>query len=208
MHAGLAVARAGLPVDLNAITKLLSDNNDQDHYVRHAGMMALTVQPAESFKQASEHASPSVRLAAAVAARRTANLALVTLLRDTDQRVVAEAARAINDLPLEQFAVNLARLPITKDLDPVIWRRIVNANFRLGGQESAARLAGYINQAELPRELRVMCLQALEQWQKPSVRDWVTGEYRPLTRSTSESIESAITPHLAAWLNDPQPKFS
>ncbi len=79
---------------------MLAENDNKDAYLRHAGVMALTVMPPSDLeKKVITHKSPAVRLAAAVAFRRLESPLAAKLLSDGDPQVVAEAAHAIFDDP-------------------------------------------------------------------------------------------------------------
>ncbi len=56
----------------------------------------------------------------------------------------------------------------------------LNANFRLGKAEHAAALAKYAGRDDVPEHLRVEAIAMLGDWEKPSPRDRVLGNWRPL----------------------------
>ena len=63
-----------------------------------------------------------IRLAAVVALRRNARFELVDFLGDQEPRVVLEAARAINDVPIRNDLPALAALADAAQLDPLLKR--------------------------------------------------------------------------------------
>src|ERR1044072_8975383 len=96
---------------MNGLFHMLEQNADADPYLRHAAVMGLTgIADREALRAAASHSSASVRLGAALALRRLEDPTIATFLNDTNIQVVAEAARAINDLPIETALPQLAAL--------------------------------------------------------------------------------------------------
>ena len=169
--------------------------DDNDPWLRHAGVMALVGCASEAELAAmAKDASANVRLAATIALRRLASPKLEQFLKDKESLVVAEAARAINDLPivaalpaLAALADDLGRLaelpggsaeaPGPRD---AILRRVVNANLRIGTLTAQLRLASLIANEGLPEGIRVEAVTAFDEWSKPNGKDRVTGLWRPL----------------------------
>jgi putative membrane-bound dehydrogenase-like protein len=87
------------------------ENEDQDPFLRHAAVMGLAGmgQPDRIRELASDQFAQT-RLAAVLAMRRGADPQLARLLHDADLRVATEAARAINDLPIDEGMPALAAL--------------------------------------------------------------------------------------------------
>ena len=201
LYAALALARYPRPQVAPAVFRMLAEANNHDPALRHAGVMALaaTAKPLllwESFQrqpEAIKH-SRAVRLALAVALRRMNSPIVARLLDDPDPDVVAEAARAIHDVPIPRALPALAeRLnrSIIRSRDAAL-RRAINANFRLGGKERARRLATLAADAQAPIELRRGALELLEAWADPDPRDWVLGMWRPLERRSAEPARQAM----------------
>src|SRR5262249_23905355 len=140
--------------------------------------------------------SPGVRMAAVLALRRLERPEIAAFLNESDPLIVAEAARAINDLPivsalpplaaLLKDADKLSKLPAGDDKKPgprdAIIRRAINANFRLGTPASASALVAFAASGVLPGSLRAEAISALGDWAQPSGRDSVTGLWRPLAK--------------------------
>ena len=101
--AALALARCGAAARdaLPNVTAMLWENADADPFVRHAGVTALAsiAEPAQLAALASDP-FPAVRLGALLALRRTGDRGVARFLYDPDPRIVAEAARAIWDVPV------------------------------------------------------------------------------------------------------------
>lgn len=166
-----------------------------DPWLRHAGVMALTSCASEKELHAlAADPAVNVRLAAVVALRRLSSARLEKFLADQDPRVVAEAARAINDLPVESAVPALAAL--ADDLDrfaslpagtheapgprDAILRRVVNANRRLGTRKAEQRLTAIIANNHLPESIRLEAVHAFDDWARPDGKDRVSGLWRPL----------------------------
>src|SRR6185295_6041865 len=76
--------------------------DDNDPWLRHAGVMALVGCASEAeLAVLAKDTSVNWRLAATVALRRLASSKLEQFLKEQEPLVVAEAARAINDLTIE-----------------------------------------------------------------------------------------------------------
>ena len=79
-------------------SSMLAENDDHDVYLRHAGSLALaSIGDAPALEALAQHESAAVRLAAVIALRRMRHAGVARFLADADERVVTDAARAIND---------------------------------------------------------------------------------------------------------------
>jgi quinoprotein glucose dehydrogenase len=100
-----------------AVLAMLRVNNNEDRYLRHAGVVALTaLADAPALRRLSGDASAAVRLAAVVALRRKESPAIADFLKDQDPWIILEAARAISDLPIASALPQLAALSADKSL--------------------------------------------------------------------------------------------
>lgn len=107
--AAIALGRLGRPECVPAVVEVLRANENQDPTLRHAAVMALVGCAAPNVLQALNHEhSAAVRLAAVVALRRLERAEVADFLDDPDAKVVLEAARAINDLPITLAVPRLA----------------------------------------------------------------------------------------------------
>jgi quinoprotein glucose dehydrogenase len=135
-------------------------------------------------------------------------------LHDSNPLLVAEAARAINDLPITNALPRLAALIEQDDAiaalpagdaekpgprDAVL-RRIINANYRLGGSSNAMALASFSATSQAPERFRAETIALLADWEKPSGRDRITGLWRPLSVRDPQIAGAALQPHLVALL--------
>lgn len=207
------LSKIGLAKDFTVVQTMLQ-RSETDPWLRHAVSLALEHCGSDSELAALEqNPSLQVRLAAVVALRHKASPLVQAFLTDADPLVVAEAARAINDLPivealpalaaLSDARPALAQLPSGPETAPTprdaILRRVINANFRLGSIASAQRLARLAAAPDFPTTLRSEALTLLANWEKPDGKDYITGLWRPLTSRPALASEE-ISDRLLAVL--------
>ncbi len=182
-----------------AVLDMLRDNADKDAYLRHAGVMALAESGAKDvWMKAADDASPAVRMAVLLALRRTNDADVARYLNDADPKLVVEAARAINDVPIDAATPKLAALAQRPGLSLPLGYRVLNANFRLGKKENVEAVAGFAGRADALDELRIEALKELADWTKPAGRDRVVGVWRPLEPRQPEQAADAFRAALAA----------
>jgi quinoprotein glucose dehydrogenase len=176
---------------------------DDDPVLRHSVALGLAMVRPEEFGRLVESDRSQTRLAVLLAWRRWEVRVVARFLSDSDPRLVVEAARAIHDLPIEG-AMTLLAAVIDKaytgsadDYD-AFFRRVLNANFRLGKAEHAAALAAYAGRKDVPELLRIEALDMLGAWAKPAPRDRVLGSWRPLAERDSAVAANALRTQLAA----------
>jgi putative heme-binding domain-containing protein len=176
-----ALGRIEYEKAVQPIIGLLESNNDEDAYIRHAASLALArIGKAEPLKALANHPSFAVRLGAVVALRRMQHASIAAFLRDTDERVVTEAARAINDDHSIKDALPALgdALQYTPYKNEALIRRAINANLRVGSDKALDNLLAYATKSTNPVAMRAEALAALSTWAKPSVVDRVDGRYR------------------------------
>jgi len=200
--AAMALGKIGGPETIESLSELLRSNADKDVYLRHAGVMGLlgAIRSAAPAKQVellgsvAKDASPSVRMGALLAMRRLQQPEIAGFLDDSEPRLVVEAARAINDASIDSAMPQLATLisqaprfaawPTGTPEQPgprdALFRRTINANFRLGTSASATALSEFAANPKLPESFRTEALALLGEWATPSGRDRITGLWRPL----------------------------
>ena len=182
------------------ILNMIERNNDEDLYLRMAGMIALgRIGAVDPLVALSDSPSRALRTAAVVALRRIESPGIARFLQDEDEYIVAEAARAINDdysIPdaLPALAATLGDPRFTAE--PLI-RRAISANVRVGGKESVERLTAYATNTSAPAELRSEAISALAVWAHPSVFDRVDGRYRGEFEQDSTVAAAALGPEIA-----------
>lgn len=184
---------------VHAIVNLLRANTANDPMIRHSGVSALTAHAETSALLAlAKDTSAAVRMGALLAMRRLELPDIAVFLSDADPLLVVEAARAINDVPINAAMPKLAALIEKPDSSEPLSFRVVNANFRLGTPAHAAALAKYATLSEAPAKARIIALQLLSTWAVPSGRDLIVGLWRPLEKRDPKAASAG----LAAVIND------
>ncbi len=186
-----------------AVAAMLRENNDRDPFIRHAGVMALTCL-SNYLDDIQTDESPAVRRAVVLALRRKASPAIARYLSDQDPSIVAEAARAIHDVPVAGATQELSYLT-QKQLhlpEPII-HRALNAHFRLGKAEDADAVAAFAARANAPESLRVDAVRMLGEWAKPPRRDRVTGATQDLGTRDAAIAANALRKHINGILAGP-----
>jgi quinoprotein glucose dehydrogenase len=187
--AALSLGKLELKEAIGPILALLRANADRDPYLRHASVLALArLNDLDALKAKANDASRSVRMGVLLAMRRLGRPEIVTFLHDADPGLVLEAARSINDEPINAALPELAALidqPLQSDH---LLRRVLNANFRLGQAETAKALAQFASRTNAADASRAEALNELGEWPNPSGRDRIVGVWRPLTTGRDRSI--------------------
>jgi putative membrane-bound dehydrogenase-like protein len=200
-----ALGRSADEKGIQGIISMLEANNDEDAWLRHAGVLALArIGNAAPIIALKDSPSRALRIAAVVALRRMKNPAIAEFLKDADEYIVTEAARGINDdFSIEAALPDLAMaLKDKRFTNEALLRRAINANLRVGKAENIKILSDYANRKDAPKEMRAEALLTLSTWAKPSVLDRVDGRYRgPIERSATEAV-AGIQPSLNGLLND------
>lgn len=176
-----ALGRIAYQPAFSAIVSMLADNDDKDVYLRHAGSLALArLGQVESLVALADNPSKAVRTAAVLALRRIEAPQISIYLKDSDEYIVAEAARAINDdfsIPGALPELGNALLD-SRFLSEPLLRRAINANLRVGTTRAMQNLIEYVQREDAPIPMRVEAMHALSTWAKPSVLDRVDGRNR------------------------------
>ncbi|MEO0338671.1 MAG: HEAT repeat domain-containing protein [Bacteroidota bacterium] len=185
------------------LIEMLRENNDEDIWLRHAGMIALArVADGTDLVALQNDPSKAVRTAAVVALRRLKDAGVAEFLDDDDEHIVTEAARAIND----DYNIKPALPALAEILDDTpfqneaLIRRVINANVEVGEQTNWERLLKYTQKSDAPAVMRAEALAALSTWAKPSVFDRVDGRYRGPMERDAEAVKTAAAPILASTL--------
>ena len=179
--AAMGLAKLGRKEALDPILEMLRNNSTHDALLRHAGIMALvSMKDTPMLLRLAGDNSPAVRMAALVAMRRLELPDVAVFLRDAEPALVLEAARAINDVPINASMPQLAALIEHPTDSDALSLRVVNANARLGTAQNAAALAAYSANGLSRTTARIAALRALASWAKPSNLDLLVGLWRPL----------------------------
>ena len=126
------------------IVNLIYGPGSKDPYLRHAGSMAMSgSMSADEIAALSNHPNKSVKLAAIVAMRRIAAPEIRAFLKDADELILLEAARAIHDdQSIPEALPDLAALLDRKGLkNEALIRRALNAALRTGSGSDLELLA-------------------------------------------------------------------
>ena len=109
--------------------------------------------------------------------------------------LVEESARAILDGNIVESYPALATMGPQPHMDwsnPALARRVINALYRRGDVDSAATLATYAINPDLPTPIRLEALRDLTEWEEPYALDRVNGMWRPIApRALASSIGRA-----------------
>ncbi len=190
--AAIALGKLGRSEAAGPLLKLLRANADNDPYLRHAGVMGLVGSgKSDTWTKAARDCFAGGADGALLAMRRHEDPAIAGFLSDPDPRIVLEAARAINDVPITAALRGLAGVRLTSSATLPLLRRALNANFRLGQAENAAVLAESAARSDLPAGARVLALEMLAMWAQPSGRDRVMGLWRPIPPRPSQPAADA-----------------
>jgi len=193
--AALALGKLQSADAIPALFELLRKNNNADPMLRHAAILALArIGDAAQLIAAANHESAAVRLGAVVALRRLQRKEVGLFLQDADPLVVLEAARAINDEPLPAAVSDLAAVSIRPDMSDALLRRVMNANFRLGGAANAAAVAKIAADQKVPEALRLEAVEELNQWNEPAPLDRVLGRWQPIENRAPIELTGIVGP--------------
>lgn len=188
---------------MDAVLDMARANIDEDVYLRHAAVMAIVgMDNMDAVASRADDESAAVRMVVLLAMRRTLDGRIAGFLDDKDPKLVREAAMAIHDLDMKGQLPALAAMIDREGLtDPVVLRRVLNENYRLGGREHAAALARFANRDSAPAHFRTEAMNLLNAWSSPGLRDRVINHHRPLPdrdgQVAAKAIEPVVTPLLA-----------
>ena len=205
--AAQALGRAKCKEAVPHLLGLLSQNNDEDVYIRHAAVLALSrIEVKEPIRALVNSPERSLRLASVLVLRKWQDPSLAGFLTDKDEYIIAEAARAINDdFSVPEALPALANLlKNTSITDEVIVRRAINAALRVGGKEQLDLLIAYAENENNPKDMRAEALATIGVFADPSVLDRVTGRYRGEMKRDAEMVRAAVIPHMATFLKSAQ----
>lgn len=194
----------GARAALDATTALATHGAATDPFLMHAVVRhglrheqaSASPNPTEELRARARHPDAHVRLAATWTLRGLRHPWLTNLLSDADPRVVAEAARAIHDVPVVPAYPALAMLVTRVDLPKALHARVIDTVARLGTSAHAQMLAAFAKRRDPPPASRAMALHALGNWARPPLLDRVNGLWRPAFSSgRGESIATTDLPH-------------
>jgi quinoprotein glucose dehydrogenase len=202
----MAVGLLGSDDSLQWITRVLEENNNRDPILRHAGIMGLVgAKDYQKLVALKNHPSEAVRVAAVVALRKQANPSVFEFLQDSSSKIRKEAVLAIHDVPqLHSQLQAVAELPLSADTEDAVVNRVLNANFRLGREQDANRLASFAARAGGRDAMRIEALEMLANWAKPGDRDRVMNRHQPLSNRSAEAATKALQERIETLAAAPQ----
>jgi quinoprotein glucose dehydrogenase len=207
-YAALALGKHGGSKAIPWVLQVLRENNDNDPYLRHAGVMGLVGimenSPADldDLLNAASDPSPAVRTGVLLALRRLGKPDIARFLKDSDAKVATEAGLAIYEVPIPGAMPELADLAAKKGLTEALQRRAINAANRIGRAEDAAALATVAGLSQASKNVRIEALSILASWANPPGRDRINGLWRPIDVRPSKVAADALRPAVKGLLND------
>ncbi|MFI4860776.1 MAG: HEAT repeat domain-containing protein [Phycisphaerales bacterium JB063] len=228
-YAAIALGRTQAVVAIDDLLAMLAYNDDEDPMLRHAGSYALSLMPAGEVYALWENVlttgdsdilGEGGGVGMVLALRRNAEPQLASFLEYPGLMVVAEAARAIYDMEIDEAMPALAALfdqerrgtlgpDITEEekrglalpenlrIEPIL-RRVIEANAQLGGTEQADRLARIAADPAYDTQWRKLALQELDGWDKVKHREGVWGHWRPRAAHDINEVAEALAEHMHA----------
>lgn len=207
-YSAQALGRIRHNAAVEPLLTMLKANHDEDVYLRHAAVMALSRIANENAMVAlANNSDKSLRLAAVLVLRRLKSDKVSLFLKDSDEYIVTEAARAINDdesIPtaLPALAASLSETRFTSE--PLL-RRAINANLRVGGTEQLERVVAFAKRKNIGKSLQAEALATLGTWAQPSVMDRVDGRYRGVIDRNATQVRTIVQPHINELLDSSDP---
>ncbi|MBK1879571.1 PVC-type heme-binding CxxCH protein [Pelagicoccus mobilis] len=192
--AAQSLGKLANPAAATALLEAARENDSQDAYLEHAIVMGLAgSQNTAVLEKAITDDSKAVRFATLLAYRKLGDATIARFLKDSDKEIVFEAARAINDAPIEAAYPALAEAidsPFADD--PILAFRAINAHFRLGEKANAEALAKFATTENAPEANRLEALKQIATWANPLQRDRLIGTYRPLPNRDAQVAGDAL----------------
>ncbi len=187
MFAAQALGHYGTLHAVEPLIELVRRNADADPWIRHACVHALErLRQRAALLAYAADPSPAVRRAVILVLRRWKDPEIARFLADEDRALVAEAARAIHDVPIDEARDALAAaldVAVAGD-DEYFRRRMLAANSRRG-EAGARTIAGFVARRQAPERVLAEGLELLSAWDRPAPHDPVTGDWRPFARERS-----------------------
>jgi quinoprotein glucose dehydrogenase len=206
---------------IEPLIAMLKANNDEDVYIRHAAVMALSriIQSTMSdvrstnanrtsyithLTSLANNPSKALRTAAVLVLRKLKNEKIALFLKDNDEYIVTETARAINDdlsIPAALPAL-AAVLDETRFTDEALIRRAINAALRVGGEKELALLTAFSTRTDIKDEIKAEALATLGTWANPSVLDRVDGRFRGKIERDPSIVKAKVRPLIPNFLKE------
>lgn len=204
-YAAEALGRIAYQDAVSPLIQMLEANNDEDVYLRHAAVLALSrIGKVEPIVALANNPSKALRTAAVLVLRRMKNDNIALFLNDKDEYIVTEAARGINDdlsIPaaLPALAATLAETRFTSE--PLL-RRAINAALRVGSPKELDLLIAFSTRTDIKDNIKAEALATLGTWGSPSVLDRVDGRYRGVLVRDGALVKTKIQPFVGNFLKE------
>jgi putative membrane-bound dehydrogenase-like protein len=204
-YAAEALGRIAYQDAVSPLIQMLDANNDEDVYLRHAAVLALSrIGKVEPIVALTNNPSKALRTAAVLVLRRLKNDNIALFLNDKDEYIVTEAARGINDdlsIPavLPALAATLAETRFTSE--PLL-RRAINAALRVGSTKELDLLIAFSTRTDIKDNIKAEALATLGTWGNPSVLDRVDGRYRGILIRDGALVKTKIKPFISNFFKD------
>ncbi len=208
-YAAEAIGRITYQDAVTPLIQMLEANNDEELYLRHAGVLALSrIGKVEQIVALANNPSKALRTAAVLVLRRLKNDNIALFLNDKDEYIATEAARGINDdlsIPaaLPALAATLAETRFTSE--PLL-RRAINAALRVGSTKELDLLIAFSTRTDIKDNIKAEALATLGTWGNPSVLDRVDGRYRGILIRDGALVKTKIQPFISNFLKEINPE--
>ena len=208
-YAAEALGRIAYADAVTPLIEMIATNNDEDVYLRHAGVLALSrIGKVEPMVALANNPNKALRTAAVLVLRRMKNDNIAVFLNDKDEYIVAEAARGINDDlsivgALPALAAKLQDKSITSE---VILRRAINAALRVGGDKELDLLIAFATRTDIKDDIKAEALATLGTWASPSLMDRVDGRHRGKIERDPAGVRAKVSPYISNFLKEKNPE--
>jgi putative membrane-bound dehydrogenase-like protein len=193
---------------INAILNMVEKNNDVDVYLRHAAVLALSrIGEVEPIVRLKSSPNKSLRLMAVLVLRKWRNKEMASFLKDEDEYIVTEAARAINDdlSIVPALPALAAMLGQSRFSNEPLMRRAINACLRVGGEKELDLLIDYAEKEHISEDLKAEALAVIGTWANPSVLDRVDGRFRGVFIRDATWVNAKIKNKMVSFLESNNP---
>jgi len=191
--AAIAAGHVGRNDFVGPLLDIAREFGQSDPTMRHAAVMGLLGCATDAdLEWMSSDPSVDERMAALLVMRRKQDPGIARFLQDEEPLLVLEAARAISDVPIPGAMATLAlyaweigaKLRPSEEgeayePDEALLRRVMDANFRMGGDAHARALGMLAQSADLDGARRIEALELLAGWTEPSNTHRFVGDWRP-----------------------------
>ena len=203
--AAQALGRFKYAPAVESLLRMIEKNNDEDVYLRHAAVLALSrIGKEEPIAALVNNPNDAMRIAAVLVLRRMQSEKVALFLNDKNELIVTDAARAINDdLSIPEALPALAAVLNEKRFtSEALLRRAINACLRVGSEKELDLLMNFAKRSDVASGVRAEALATIGTWANPSVMDRVDGRYRgKIERDPSQvisKVKANINPFLSA----------